>query len=121
LCNGKDGDAKVQPLGGQYTQTNGQEIVLPTEGDVIAPVPHCANIDLSASQKSSSSDSDVVPAGHCATNVSAGQEASLMTMTTCNPKFSDVQRLIVHAVLVKDWQKDPAHPNYTPPELKELT
>jgi sortase (surface protein transpeptidase) len=44
-----------------------------------------------------------------------------MTMTTCNPKFSDVQRLIVHAVLVKDWQKDPAHPNYTPPELKELT
>ena len=122
LCNGPDGDAKVQPLGGQYSKTNGQEIVLPTEGDVIAPVPHCANISLSSSQSSSSSDSDVVtaPAG-CANSISAGQEASLMTMTTCNPKFSDVQRLIVHAVLVKDWQKDPAHPNYTPPELKELT
>ena len=122
LCNGPDGDAKVQPLGGEYGQTNGQEIVLPTEGDVIAPVPHCPNIDLSASQSgSSSSGSDVVSPVHCSTNVSAGQEASLMTMTTCNPKFSDVQRLIVHAVLVKDWQKDPAHPNYTPPELKELT
>jgi sortase (surface protein transpeptidase) len=124
LCDGRNGEAKVQPLGGEYAQTNGQEIVLPTEGDVIAPVPHCANIDLSANKTSSSSgsDSDVVTApAHCDTNVSAGQEASLMTMTTCNPKFSDVQRLIVHAVLVKDWQKDPAHPNYTPPELKELT
>ena len=29
-----------------------------------------------------------------------------MTLTTCNPKFSAAQRLIVHAVLVKDWQKD---------------
>jgi sortase (surface protein transpeptidase) len=121
LCDGPDGDAKVQPLGGQYAQTNGQEIVLPSEGDVIAPVPHCANIDLSASQ-SSSSDSDVVSSGsHCANNLSVGQEVSLMTMTTCNPKFSDVQRLIVHSVLVKDWQKDPAHPNYTPPELKETS
>ena len=55
LCDGKNGEAKVQPLGGQYTQTNGQEIVLPTEGDVIAPVPHCSNIDLSASQSGSSS------------------------------------------------------------------
>ncbi|HEY4458414.1 MAG TPA: class E sortase [Pseudonocardiaceae bacterium] len=121
LCNGRNGEAKVQPLGGEYKQTNGQEIVLPTEGDVIAPVPHCPNIDLSASQTGSSAGSDVVTQTHCSSSVSAGQEASLMTMTTCNPKFSDVQRLIVHAVLVKDWQKDPAHPNYTPPELKELT
>lgn len=98
LCNGPDGDAKVQPLGGEYSQTNGQEIVLPSEGDVIAPVPH-----------------------YPYTNLSSGQEVSLMTMTTCNPKFSDAQRLIVHSVLVKDWQKDPAHPNYTPPELKETS
>jgi sortase A len=121
LCDGPNGDAKVAPLGGEYGQTNGQEIVLPTEGDVIAPVPHCANIDLSASQSNQSSNNDVVPTAHCASSISAGQEASLMTMTTCNPKFSDVQRLIVHAVLVKDWQKDPAHPNYTPPELKETS
>jgi sortase (surface protein transpeptidase) len=98
LCNGPNGDARVVPLSGEYSQTNGQEIVLPTEGDVIAPVPH-----------------------YPYTNLSSGQEVSLMTMTTCNPKFSDAQRLIVHSVLVKDWQKDPAHPNYTPPELKETS
>ena len=121
LCDGPDGDSKVEPLGGLYSQTNGQEIVLPSEGDVIAPVPHCANIDLSASQSDPYTNSDVVPTAQCANSISAGQEASLMTMTTCNPKFSDVQRLIVHAVLVKDWQKDPAHPNYTPPELKEIS
>lgn len=98
LCSGPDGDAKVQPLGGEYSQTDGQEIVLPTEGDVVAPVPH-----------------------YPYTNLSSGQEVSLMTLTTCNPKFSDIQRLVLHAVLVKDWQKDPAHPNYTPPELKETS
>ncbi len=98
LCNGPDGDAKVVPLTGEYSQTNGQEIVLPTEGDVIAPVPH-----------------------YPYTNLSSGQEASLMTMTTCHPKFSDKQRMILHAVLVKDWQKDPAHPNNAPPELKETS
>ncbi len=98
LCNGPDGDAKVRPLGGEYSQTDGQEIVLPSEGDVVAPVPH-----------------------YPYTNLSSGQEVSLMTLTTCNPKFSDIQRLILHAVLVKDWQKDPSHPNYTPPELKETS
>ncbi|HEX3785232.1 MAG TPA: class E sortase [Pseudonocardiaceae bacterium] len=98
LCNGPDGDSKVQPLGGEYSQTDGEEIVLPTEGDVVAPVPH-----------------------YPYTNLSSGQEVALMTLTTCNPKFSDVQRLILHAVLVKDWQKDPSHPNYTPPELKETS
>ncbi|HEX4226467.1 MAG TPA: class E sortase, partial [Pseudonocardiaceae bacterium] len=123
LCNGPNGDAKVKPLGGAYGQTDGQEIVLPTEGDVIAPVPHCASTKLSSAQVDpSNNNSDVVPTAGCpASDISAGQEASLMTMTTCNPKFSDVQRLIVHSVLVKDWQKDPAHPNYTPPELKETS
>jgi sortase A len=42
-----------------------------------------------------------------------------MTLTTCHPRFSDKQRLIVHAVLVKQWAKDPAKPTFTPPELKE--
>ena len=30
LGYGRNGEAKVQPLGGEYAQTNGQEIVLPT-------------------------------------------------------------------------------------------
>ncbi len=29
--------------------------------------------------------------------------------------------MIIHAVLVKDWKKDPANPDQSPPELKETT
>jgi len=97
-CSGPDGEGKVAPLTGLYAKTVGQEIVLPTEADVVAPVPHHPNA-----------------------NLSAGQEVSLLTLTTCNPKFSAAQRMIVHAVLTKDWKKDPAHPDDTPPELKETT
>ena len=97
-CTGPNGEGKVQPLTGLYAKTVGQEIVLPTEGDVVAPVPHYPGAQLSA-----------------------GQEVSLLTLTTCNPKFSAAQRMILHAVLVKDWKKDPANPNQTPPELKETT
>jgi sortase A len=99
LCNGPDGEGgKVAPLGGEYSQTVGQETVLPSESDVVAPVPHFPY-----------------------TTVSEGQEVSLMTMTTCTPKFSSSHRLIVHAVLVQDWKKNPSSPNYTPPELKETS
>jgi sortase (surface protein transpeptidase) len=85
----------VSVLGGAYADVIGQQIVRPTNGSVVAPVP----------------GSDVVP--------SAGEQAALMTLTTCHPRFSDRERLIVHAVLVKQWQKDPAKPDWTPAELKE--
>jgi LPXTG-site transpeptidase (sortase) family protein len=97
-CSGVDGEAKVAPLGGQYRWTVGQEVVYPSEGDVVAPIPH-------------------VPTAH----LSPVQEASLLTLTTCTPKFSASQRLIVHAVLVKDWQKDQGNPNQPPPELRETS
>lgn len=97
-CSGPDGEGKVAPLTGLYAKTVGQEIVLPSEGDVVAPVPHYPDAKLST-----------------------GQEVSLLTLTTCNPKFSAAQRMIIHAVLTKDWKKDPAHPDQTPPELKETT
>lgn len=97
-CDGIDGEGKVAPLGGLYSQTPGQEIVLPSEGDVVAPIPH-----------------------HVGAKVSAGQEAALLTLTTCHPKFSDKQRMILHAVLTKDYKKDAAHPNQSPPELKETS
>jgi sortase (surface protein transpeptidase) len=97
-CSGIDGEGKVAPLGGLYSQTPGQEIVLPTEGDVVAPIPH-----------------------HVGAKVSTGQEAALLTLTTCHPKFSDKQRMILHAVLTKDYKKDAAHPNQSPPELKETS
>jgi len=93
---GKDAACKgVSVLGGPYQNVIGQQVVPPTDGSVIAPVP----------------GSDVVP--------SAGEQAALMTLTTCHPRFSDKERLIVHAVLVKQWQKDPAKPDWTPPEMKE--
>jgi sortase (surface protein transpeptidase) len=86
----------VAPLGGAYAGLVGQETVLPSEGDVIAPVPHKPNLQLPA-----------------------GQQASLMTLTTCTPKFSASHRLILHAVLTNQYAKDPKNPDKAPPELKE--
>jgi len=97
-AQGKGTDPKckdVAPLGGPYGELEGQHIVLPTNGGVIAPVP---------------------PGDE---KVSKGEMASLMTLTTCHPRFSDKERLIVHAVLTKEWAKDPNKPDERPPELKE--
>jgi len=98
-CSGaNDGEAPVEPLTGVYSKTPGQEIVLPTAGDVVDTVPHVPNATITAQQ-----------------------ERSLMTLTTCNPKYSATQRLIIHAILVKDWKKDPNHPNMVPPEMQETS
>lgn len=86
----------VAPLGGPYAGLVGQETVLPSQGDVIAAVPHKAELQ-----------------------VPAGQEVSLMTLTTCTPKFSASHRLILHAVLTNQYAKDPKNPDKAPPELKE--
>ncbi|WP_414639202.1 class E sortase [Actinophytocola sp.] len=97
-AEGKGREAQCQGvsvLGGPYADVIGQQIVTPSDGLVVAPVP----------------GSETAP--------SAGEQAALMTLTTCHPRFSDKQRLIVHAVLVKQWAKDPAKPTWTPPELKE--
>jgi sortase A len=99
-AQGKGADPKckgVAPLGGPYGDLEGQHIVLPTDGGVIAPVP---------------------PNG--GKKPSKGEMASLMTLTTCHPRFSDKERLIVHAVLTKQWAKDAKKPNERPPELEEI-
>nr|WP_041315767.1 class E sortase [Saccharothrix espanaensis] len=83
---------KVSPLGGSYDKTVGQEIVLPTQGEVINAVPHFTGTAPEA------------------------QQAALMTLTTCHPRFSDKQRLIVHAVLTQAY---PKAPGFVPEELKE--
>lgn len=88
----------VRPLGGPYAGVYGQEIVSPAKGDEVAPVPHHTGISLSK-----------------------GQQAALMTLTTCHPKFSDRERLIVHAILVKQWAKNPEKPHAVPPALKETS
>ncbi|WP_367133828.1 class E sortase [Saccharothrix sp. HUAS TT1] len=83
---------KVSPLGAPYDRTVGQEIVLPTQGEVIDPVPHFAG------------------------EVPVAQQAALMTLTTCHPRFSDKQRLIVHSVLTMSY---PKAPGFVPEEMKE--
>lgn len=88
--------AKVTPLGGPYEELVGQEIVLPTNGGVIAPVPHQPGV-----------------------TASSGEMVSLMTLTTCHPRFSDKERLIVHAVLTDQLPKDPSRPNERPAALQE--
>ncbi|MBM7771058.1 sortase (surface protein transpeptidase) [Actinokineospora baliensis] len=99
-ATGKGTDPRCQgvaPLGGPYDGVVGQQIVNPSQGEVIAPIP-----------------------GH-RDAPSVGERATLLTLTTCHPRFSDRQRLIVHAVMVKQWAKDPTKPGETPPELKETS
>jgi sortase (surface protein transpeptidase) len=85
--------AKVSPLAAPYDKTVGQQIVLPTQGEVIDVVPHFAGEPPAEAQR-----------------------VSLMTLTTCHPRFSDKQRLIVHAVLAMTYEKAPG---FLPPEMKE--
>ena len=83
-------------LGAPYADLVGQQIVTPDKGSVIAPIP--GRPDVAAS---------------------VGQRAALMTLTTCHPRFSDKQRLIVHAVLDHQIPKDQLPPGQPPAEMKE--
>ncbi|SDN26418.1 class E sortase [Allokutzneria albata] len=82
--------------GGVYGKTVGQEIVLPSQSAVIAAVPNRPDAQ-----------------------VPAGQQASLITLTTCHPRFSARQRLIVHGVLTHQYKKDSTKPGELPAELQE--
>jgi sortase A len=73
-------------------KVTGREIVKPTAVEVVAPVPD-----------------------------KPGQKASqpLLTLTTCNPKFNNYQRLIVHAQLAQTVRRDPSLPDAgKPAEMK---
>jgi len=71
----------VEPLPGRYANVVGKTIVLPSQTDVIAPVP--------------GQPSGIPPAD------------KLITLTTCHPQFSARQRLIVHGVQVASYRKFP--------------
>ncbi|HET8642836.1 MAG TPA: class E sortase [Pseudonocardiaceae bacterium] len=86
----------VKPLGEPYEDLVGQQIVLPHQSEVIAPVPNHPD--------------RVAP---------PERQAALITLTTCHPRFSAKQRLIVHGVFTKQYPKDPANPGAQPPELTE--
>jgi sortase A len=84
---------------GVETRTNwyiyrvtGHEIVKPSAVEVVAPVPD---------------------------RPGRKPTKALLTLTTCNPKFNNYQRLIVHAELVDTVKRDPALPDAgKPAELK---
>ncbi len=67
------GDRATGDFGGDPSGVPGQEIVLPTDIDVISPVP--------------GGDARGTPDG------------AFLTLTTCHPRFSAEQRLVVHAAL----------------------
>ncbi|MGH3794279.1 MAG: class E sortase [Pseudonocardiaceae bacterium] len=73
--------AGVGTLPGPYAKVVGKEIVLPSQTEVIAPIP-----------------------GHPGMTPPA-DEAKLITLTTCHPQFSARERLIVHGVLVAQYPK----------------
>lgn len=77
-CAAAGGSAAVVPPAGPYAGVVGQEVVLPSDGSVIDPVP-----------------------GDPGARLAAGEQASLLTLTTCTPRYSASQRLIVHAGLVR--------------------
>lgn len=84
----------VAPQTGQYAGVYGREITVPSDYRQVLPVPHVNS-----------------------TNVPSDAE-KLITLTTCNPKFSDAQRMIIHGVLVKSY---PRSGSFLPPELGETT
>jgi len=74
-----------------YKVTN-QEIVKPSAVEVVAPVPDKPGVKPTK---------------------------ALLTLTTCNPKFNNYQRLIVHAQLVDTVKRDPTLPDAgKPAEMK---
>lgn len=96
-CAGSTGErTPVVPLGGLYAGVVGRQIVLPSQSDVIAPVP-----------------------GEPAAQPVEGESLALLTLTTCHPRFSARERMIIHGVLVQTWPKDGAAQGQLPPEMSE--
>lgn len=83
--------------GPEYAGLSGREIVSPHDTGVLAPIPH--------RPPPNPADGALV--------------AHLLTITTCHPRFSARQRMVLHAVEVAVYPKDPAVPGFRPAELAE--
>ena len=83
---------EVAPLPGAYSELVGQEIVFPSQRGEIAPVPDRPGLALPLEQ-----------------------QRAMITLTTCHPKFSARQRLIIHGILVAQYPKTAGTP---PTELR---
>ncbi|WP_197319523.1 class E sortase [Saccharomonospora sp. NB11] len=78
-CEGVRPLTEIDPA---YEETVGRRIVLPTRGDAVAPVPYRP-------------DAPVMEANL----------VELLTLTTCHPRFSDRERMIIHGVLTNVYEK----------------
>lgn len=78
---------------GDYAGINGRAITTPGDINVINPVPNLSRAEVHP------------------------DDEAMLTMTTCYPQFSNAERMIVHAVLVRS---DAKKPGYTPEELTEV-
>lgn len=87
--------AGVQAQTGEYAAAVGRRIVTPDKGEVVLPVP-----------------------GNEGAKVPEDKLKPMLTLTTCHPKFSNAQRMIIHAVLVRSQPKS-ADPAAVPVELSE--
>ncbi|MBM7772282.1 sortase (surface protein transpeptidase) [Actinokineospora baliensis] len=88
--------AGVAPQSGEYARAVGRQIVTPAQSEVVAPVP-----------------------GNPGAKTPAEQRQKMITLTTCHPKFSNRQRMILHGVLVREQPKNAADPASVPAELRE--
>jgi sortase A len=86
------GDGAGDGVTGAAAGIPGRHIVRPTDVEVISPVPGEA--------------ADVAPDG------------AYLTLTTCHPKYSAEQRLVIHAVLTDEGASKAAAPD-GPPALRE--
>lgn len=80
-----------------YQSTPGRVITMPTDVDVVAPVP----------------SKNTIAASDAAT--------SLITLTTCHPVHSNEQRLVIHAALAQTYNKDDMSGDFRPSALNEAT
>nr|WP_037309575.1 class E sortase [Saccharomonospora viridis] len=79
-CAGVRPLAEYDPV---YSETVGRRIVLPDRGDAVAPVPYRPDADLPEANR-----------------------VELLTLTTCHPRFSDRERMIIHGVLTAVYEKE---------------
>ncbi|HIW96180.1 MAG TPA: class E sortase [Candidatus Corynebacterium gallistercoris] len=76
---------------GPYAGVEGRYITTPNDVDVINPIPRQSTLEVHP------------------------DDASMLTLTTCHPQFSNAERMIVHAVLVRS---DAKVPGQYPPEME---
>jgi sortase A len=96
----QDNMADVPVRGHDPVRVPGREIVDPGDGNVLLPLPNHPELSVDDA------------------------EVALMTMTTCHPKFTASQRMVIHAQLDKDssmpnsdeWIKN----NQMPPQIQAL-